>query len=162
MTVSPGYRLILALLIRFREWESCLPPSVMLTPSPALTWTLAVAFPAPVSPPPLPQAVGWGGCHHPWNLQIKRQKIDSKPPMAHLLLTVSQSKSCFPSASWLSHLCEFMTRFLMCSTLLLFSPQSLIASVSHLGAEKLTEAVQSPPATDPIYIAVNYVLQWYD
>lgn len=95
----------------------------------------------------------------PLEVQIKRQKIDSKLPMAHLLLTVSQSKSCFPSASWLSHLCEFMTRFLMCSTLLLFSPQSLIASVSHLGAEKLTEAVQSPPATDPIYIAVNYVLQ---
>lgn len=38
-----------------------------------------------------------------------------------------------------------------------FFPQSLIASVSHLGAEKLTEAAQFPPATAPIYAAVNYV-----
>lgn len=50
-----------------------------------------------------------------------------------------------------------MTRFLICSTLLHFPPQSLIASVSHLGAENLTEAAQFPPATAPIYIAVNYV-----
>lgn len=124
--------------------------------SPKLLPLLSLAhFPHPSQP----QAAGRGECHHLWNLQIKRQKIDSKLPMAHLLLTVSQSKSCFPTASWLSHLCEFMTRFLMCSTLLLFSPQSLIASVSHLGAEKLTEAAQFPPAMDPIYIAVNYVLQ---
>lgn len=50
-----------------------------------------------------------------------------------------------------------MTRFLICSTLLHFPPQSLIASVSHLGAENLTEAAQFPPATASIYIAVNYV-----
>lgn len=131
---------------------------MMLTPSPVpklQPWLLLPHFPSP----PIPKqwvgeaAITSGTC------RLKGKKIDSKLPMAHLLLTVSQSKSCFPTASWLSHLCEFMTRFLMCSTLLLFSPQSLIASVSHLGAEKLTEAAQFPPATDPIYTAVNYVLQ---
>lgn len=38
-----------------------------------------------------------------------------------------------------------------------FSPWSLIASVSHLGAKNLTKAAQFPSATAPIYVAVNYV-----
>lgn len=94
--------------------------------------------------PSHPQAACRGWCHHLWNLQIKRQKIDSKLPMAHLLLTVSQSKSCFPTASWFSHLCEFMTRFLMCSTLLLFSPSEFNCFCFTFGCWKIDRSCTIP------------------